>query len=139
MLRHIDYQDILEAVRSLTGESNIFLPADVLLTMKKLAKQETATLPKEIWNDLLLNQQIAIQENLPLCQDTGLAVVFIEIGQDVHIEGGLLYDAVNQGIALGYQENYLRKSMVKHPWLRENTGDNTPAIIHTSLILGDKI
>ena len=89
--------------------------------------------------DLYANSELAAKEQMPICQDTGTAVVFLEIGQEVYIKGGYIYDAVNEGVRQGYYEGYLRKSIVKHPWIRENTGDNTPAIIHADIVPGDTL
>ena len=112
---------------------------DSLLTLLEKAKQkETSDLSKSILDDILENANIAKQGNIPLCQDTGVAVIFLEVGYDVTVDGDI-YDAINQGVREGYKEGFLRKSIVKHPFHRENTKDNTPAIIHTKLVPGDNI
>jgi fumarate hydratase subunit alpha len=139
MLRKISCNEIKEKIARLAIESNLYLPPDVKRALQKAHESETSPLGKEILDDLLLNQEIAAQEKMPLCQDTGMAVVFVDLGQDVHIEGGLLEDAINQGIAQGYKSGYLRKSMLNHPLIRENTNDNTPAIIHIRLTAGDQL
>jgi len=120
-------------------EANYFLGEDLKCMILQAIEQETSPLAKEVLMDLQENWEIASHEQAPICQDTGTAVVFIEIGQDVRIEGGYLYDAINQGVREGYCEGYLRKSMVRHPFFRENTGDNTPAIIHTEIVPGNKL
>jgi fumarate hydratase subunit alpha len=139
MLRKISCNEIKEKIARLAIESNIYLPPDIKQALQKAQETEISPLGKEILSDLLLNQEIAAQEKMPLCQDTGMAVVFVELGQDVHIEGGLLEDAINQGIAQGYKDGYLRKSMLNDPLIRENTNDNTPAIIHIRLTAGDQL
>lgn len=139
MLRKISCNEIKEKIARLAIESNIYLPPDIKQALQKAQETEISPLGKEILSDLLLNQEIAAQEKMPLCQDTGMAVVFVELGQDVHIEGGLLEDAINQGIAQGYKDGYLRKSMLNDPLIRKNTNDNTPAIIHIRLTAGDQL
>ncbi|GAB6157498.1 fumarate hydratase [Desulfotomaculum varum] len=110
---------------------------DVIDSFKKSRQTEVSQSGKEILNILLENAAIAAAESLPMCQDTGVAVVFLELGQEVHIINGNLYEAVNQGVREGYQKGYLRKSLVGHPLARVNTGDNTPAVIHTKIVPGD--
>lgn len=107
--------------------------------MERAAETEEAPLGKQILGQLRENLEIAARDMIPICQDTGMAVVFLEIGQDVHLEGGLLEDAVNEGVRQGYTQGYLRKSVVGDPILRENTRDNTPAVIHTRIVAGDKV
>ena len=107
--------------------------------MKKAVETEKSQLGKKILNQLQENLQIADKEMIPICQDTGMAVIFLEIGQDVHFTGGYLEDAVNEGVRQGYTEGYLRKSVVKDPLIRENTKDNTPAVIHTKIVPGDQV
>ncbi|MGI6361982.1 MAG: fumarate hydratase [Bacillota bacterium] len=138
-MKQVSFTDIKTEVAHLAITSNIYLPHDVKNALKEAIKQETSELGQMVLGDLWQNQQIAAEENLPLCQDTGTAVVFVELGQDVHISGGLLEEAINQGIAQGYAQGYLRKSMLNDPLLRENTNDNTPAIIHIQLTAGDKL
>ena len=120
-------------------EANHYLSKDMDLALKNAVCVEESELGKKILNQLQDNLRIAEEEKIPICQDTGMAVVFMEIGQDVHFEGGNLEDAINEGVRKGYAEGYLRKSVVKDPILRENTKDNTPAIIHYSIVPGDKV
>jgi len=115
------------------------LGKDVLAAFEKGLKEEVSPTGKDIFNQLIENANIAREESVPMCQDTGFAVVFLDIGQDVHIAGGDLYEAVNEGVRRGYQEGYLRKSILGHPLERKNTGDNTPAVIHTRIVPGDKL
>ena len=139
MVKKISCEKITEAVAEMTLKSNLYLPPDVKQKLNQALDNETNPLAHSILTDLIKNQDIAQKSGLPLCQDTGLAVVFVELGQEVLIEGGLLYDAINAGISRGYTEHYLRKSIVSHPWLRKNSGDNTPAVIHTFLTGGDQL
>ena len=139
MVKKISCEKITEVVVEMTLKSNLYLPPDVKQKLDQALENETNPLAHSILKDLIKNQDIAQKSGLPLCQDTGLAVVFVELGQEVLIEGGLLYDAINAGISRGYTEHYLRKSIVSHPWLRKNSGDNTPAVIHTFLTGGDQL
>lgn len=139
MMREIEACQIIEAVAKMCIDANYLLPDDVLEALKHGKEQEESILGKEIFDQLIKNARIAQEENYPICQDTGLTVVFVELGQDIHITGGNLFDAINAGVRKGYQEGYLRKSIVNHPFLRKNTGDNTPAIIHTFVVPGDKL
>ena len=120
-------------------EANFNLGNDVMEAFKKFQETETSLTGKEILQILIKNAEIAQEEQAPMCQDTGFAVVFVELGQDVRIEGGNLEDAINEGVRQGYVEGYLRKSIVGHPLERKNTGDNTPAVIHTKIVPGDKL
>ena len=120
-------------------EANHYLSSDMDEAMKHAVKTEESELGKKILNQLQDNLKIADEEMIPICQDTGMAVVFLEIGQDVHFEGDLLEDAVNEGVRQGYTEGFLRKSVVKDPLIRENTKDNTPAVIHYSIVAGDQV
>ena len=120
-------------------EANHFLSEDMSAAMKNAVQTEESPLGKQILNQLQENLQIAGEDMIPICQDTGMAVVFLEIGQDVHLEGGSVEDAVNEGVRQGYVEGYLRKSVVKDPIIRENTKDNTPAVIHYSIAPGEKV
>lgn len=138
-MRSILYAEIVETVSQMAQRSNLYLPDDVKASLEWALNQEREPRARAILSDLIKNQAVAADNALPLCQDTGLAVVFVELGQAVQIQGGLLREAVNEGIAHGYQKYYLRKSMVGHPWLRKNTQDNTPAIIHLELVSGDKL
>jgi len=139
-MREIHVDQITEAVEKLCIEANYYLPADVYQALERAKEQEQSPLCREILGDILKNADIAAKEQMPICQDTGLAVFFLEVGQDVHICGGVLEDAVNLGVHRGYINGYLRKSALDDPFLiRKNTGDNTPAIIHTRLVPGDKM
>ena len=111
----------------------------MLKALQKAYDREISPTGKEILNQILTNAEIAAHEEVPICQDTGVAVIFVDLGQDVHIVGGLLEDAINEGVRRGYQEGFLRKSIVEHPWLRVNTGDNTPAVIYYKLVPGNNL
>ncbi len=137
-MREIAATKITEAVKELCIKANTQLGEDVLEALKRALKEEESPQGKDILEKLILNAQIASEENIPICQDTGFAVVFVELGQHVHISGGSLVDAVNEGVRQGYKEGYLRKSIC-HPFTRENTGDNTPAIVHVDVVPGDKV
>lgn len=139
MLRSINVGEITKNIKEMCIEANHYLSPDMDAAMKKAEQEEKAPLGKQILEQLQENLKIAAEEMIPICQDTGMAVVFLEIGQDVHLEGGLLEDAVNEGVRQGYTEGYLRKSVVRDPLIRENTKDNTPAIIHTRIVAGDKV
>ncbi len=139
MIKTIHCNEIIQAVADLCLQANLELPRDVQNAIEKAKNKEQCALAKEMLEQIQKNHSIAKEQSLPLCQDTGTAVVFLEIGQDVHIDGGLLYDAIQQGVAQGYQEHYLRKSIVSHPWLRTNTKNNTPAIIHSEIVAGDHL
>lgn len=130
---------IAETVAQLCIEANYFLGSDVIKSIEESQKTETSRTGKDILQQILLNAGIAADEQVPMCQDTGFAVVFLELGQDVRIEGGHLEEAVNEGVRKGYAEGYLRKSIVHHPLKRVNTGDNTPAVIHTKIVPGDQL
>jgi len=139
-MREIKAKDITETVARLSKEANFYLGEDVIAALKKARQQEESPAGRQILDQLLENAQIAAKEQMPLCQDCGLAVVFVEIGQDAHITGGDLVQAINEGVRKGYAEGYLRKSAVKQPFsARVNTKDNTPAIIHTEIVPGDKL
>jgi len=112
---------------------------DVLESFKGAYEAEVSLTGKEILQQLVKNAEIACEEKVPMCQDTGYAVIFVELGQDVRIEGGDFYEAINEGVRKGYTEGYLRKSIVSHPLERKNTGDNTPAVIHTKIVPGDSL
>lgn len=139
MIRTIDVSLISENIRDMCIEANHFLSKDMDSALKKAEKEETSDLGKKILNQLQQNLEIAAKEQIPICQDTGMAVIFMEIGQDVHFENGNLEDSVNEGVRRGYEEGFLRKSVVKDPIFRENTKDNTPAVIHYSIVPGDKV
>ena len=138
-MREIDAKIITQAVCDLCIKANKHLPADLESKIKACTLCECDALPRSIMKSLEDNLDAARELDIPICQDTGMAVVFAEIGQDVHIVGGSFEKAVNEGVARGYTEGYLRKSVVADPLRRVNTGDNTPAVIHTRLVDGDKI
>lgn len=138
-MRSIAYEDIVKSVATLCQEANYYIGEDVLTAIQSALEKESSPTGQDVLKQLLENYQIARQEDVPMCQDTGVAVVFLDLGQDVHVEGGYLYDAVNDGVRKGYVDGYLRKSMVNHPLERKNTGDNTPAVIHTRIIPGEKL
>ncbi|MFH1953186.1 MAG: fumarate hydratase [Pseudomonadota bacterium] len=137
-IREISAQEITRRVRDLCIEANIVLADDLIEAYKKGYEREESPLGKDIFTQLLENARIAAEERIALCQDTGLAVVFVEMGQDVHIVGGDLTASINEGVRQGYRDGYLRKSSLD-PLIRKNFGDNTPAIIHTEIIPGDKL
>ncbi len=139
MVRNIDTKIITENIKEMCIEANHYLSKDMEKALKKASETEESELGKKILGQLMDNLDIADKEMIPICQDTGMAVIFMEIGQDVHFEGDVLEDAINEGVRLGYTEGYLRKSVVKDPILRENTKDNTPAIIHYSIVAGDQV
>jgi fumarate hydratase subunit alpha len=139
-MREIEAQEITRVVSQLFQEAGYYLPEDVLNALKQAREAEESPAGREVLQRLLENTDIATREQIPLCQDTGSAVVFLELGQDVHIVGGDLYSAINEGVRQGYTEGYLRKSMVASPFsARVNTKDNTPAIIYTEIIPGDRL
>ncbi len=138
MIREIPAQEITEKVKDLCMEANYYLGDDVLLAFDQALEKEKSDPAKEVLRELKENARIARDEKAPLCQDCGLAVVFIDIGQDVHITGGDLREAINEGVRQGYEEGYLRKSACD-PITRKNTGDKTPAVIHLDMVPGDEI
>lgn len=138
-MRTIQVEEVTKAVRDMCIEANHYLAPDMDRAMKEAVQTEAAPLGKQILTQLQENLQIAGEDMIPICQDTGMAVVFVEIGQDVHFEGGSLEDAINEGVRRGYVEGYLRKSVVGDPLIRENTKDNTPGIIHYSIVDGDRV
>ena len=139
MIRTIHTDIITENIKEMCIEANHYLSSDMKEALDKALESEKSMLGKKVLNQLQENLKIASDEMIPICQDTGMAVFFIEIGQDVHFEGILLEDAINEGVRQGYQEGYLRKSVVSDPMIRENTKDNTPAVIHYSIVPGDKV
>ena len=139
MIRTIRVEEITKNIKEMCIEANHFLSPDMAEAMKCAEKNEEAPLGKQILEQLQENLKIAGEDMIPICQDTGMAVVFLEIGQDVHLEGGALEDAVNEGVRQGYIEGYLRKSVVGDPLIRENTKDNTPAVLHTRIVDGDQV
>ena len=138
-MRTLNVEEISKNIKEMCIEANHFLSKDMDIAMKNAASTEKSPLGKKILSQLQDNLKIAGKDMIPICQDTGMAVVFLEIGQDVHFEGGNLEDAVNEGIRRGYVDGYLRKSVVKDPILRENTKDNTPGIIHYKIVPGDQV
>lgn len=139
MIRTIRVEEITKNIKEMCIEANHFLSSDMAEAMKCAEKNEEAPLGKQILEQLQENLKIAGEDMIPICQDTGMSVVFLEIGQDVHLEGGALEDAVNEGVRQGYVEGYLRKSVVGDPLIRENTKDNTPAVLHTRIVDGDQV
>ena len=139
MIRTIQTEEITRNIKEMCIEANHFLAEDMEHAMKKAAEEEKSELGKKILLQLQENLKIAGEEMIPICQDTGMAVVFIKVGQDVHFTGGNIEDAINEGVRQGYTEGYLRKSVVKDPIIRENTKDNTPAIIHYSIVEGNDV
>ena len=138
-MRHIHIEEITGNIKEMCIEANYYLSNDMDMAMKKAVDTEQSEIGKKILNQLQDNLKIADEEKIPICQDTGMTVIFMEIGQEVHFEGGSLEDAIHEGIRQGYLEGYLRKSVVKDPIIRENTKDNTPGVIHYTIIPGDKI
>lgn len=138
-MRNVHVSEITKNIKEMCIEANHFLSEDMSAAMKNAVQTEESPLGKQILNQLQENLQIAGEDMIPICQDTGMAVVFLEVGQDVHLEGGSVEEAVNEGVRQGYVEGYLRKSVVKDPIVRENTKDNTPAVIHYSIVPGEKV
>ncbi len=138
-MRTIHVNEITRNVKEMCIEANHYLTDDMKAALDQAAQKEKAPLGKQILNQLQENLEIAAKDMIPICQDTGMAVVFVELGQEVVLEGGLLTDAINEGVRQGYTEGFLRKSVVKDPLIRENTKDNTPAVIHYNIVAGDKI
>ncbi len=136
-MRTIKTDEIIENVKEMCIEANHYLTPDMEEALKAAAQSEKAPLGKQILGQLKENLEIVAEEMIPICQDTGMAVLFVEIGQEVHIEGGSLTEALQEGVRRGYTEGFLRKSVVKDPLIRENTKDNTPAVIHYDLVEGD--
>jgi len=137
-MREINIKQIVDAVSDLCMKANFDIPKDVMEVLRKAYDDEVSPQGKGVLKQIIENDEIAHNEHVPMCQDTGLAVFFVEVGQDVHITGGLLTDAINEGVKKGYKEGYLRKSTC-HPFTRKNVGDNTPSVIHIGLVAGDKI
>ncbi|OPJ55613.1 L(+)-tartrate dehydratase subunit alpha [Alkalithermobacter paradoxus] len=138
-LRKIHVSQVTQAVKEMCISSNIYLGDDVISSLKKGEEEEVSPIGKEILDILIRNATIARENKMPICQDTGMVVVFLEVGQEVHFVGGNIEDAINEGVRQGYEEGYLRKSVVKDPITRENTKDNTPAVIHYNIVPGDKV
>lgn len=139
MIRTIKTEEITNTIKEMCIEANHFLSEDMDKAMKDAVETEESVLGKQVLCQLQENLKIAGEDMIPICQDTGMAVIFMEIGQDVHVEGGDLEEAINEGVRRGYVDGFLRKSVVSDPIIRENTKDNTPAIIHYSVVSGDKI
>jgi len=139
-MRDIDSKKIIETVSNLFQDACLYLPKDVLAALKEAREKEESPAARDVLAEIIENTEIAGKEKISLCQDTGAAVVLLELGQDVHVTGGDLYAAVNEGVRQGYEKGYLRKSMVNQPFsARVNTEDNTPAIIHTDIVPGDRL
>ena len=138
-MRSVDVSIVTRNIKEMCIQANHFLSEDMDIAMKNAVETEEAPLGKQILTQLQENLKIAGEDMIPICQDTGMAVIFLEVGQDVHFEGMAVEDAVNEGVRQGYTEGYLRKSVVGDPIIRENTKDNTPAVIHYSIVPGDKV
>lgn len=138
-MRTVPVSEITKNVKEMCIEANHFLSPDMRKVFDEAVKKEEAPLGRQILNQLAENMQIAGDDMIPICQDTGMAVLFVKVGQEVHFEGGSLTDAINEGVRQGYAEGYLRKSVVKDPIERVNTNDNTPAIIHYEIVEGDQV
>lgn len=139
-VRELDVREITAAVKELCITANYDLPADVYEALKKARETEESPVGREVLGQLIENADIAARDRVPICQDTGFAVFFVELGQDVHLVGGDFEEAINEGVRQGYGEGYLRKSIAEEPGhARRNTKDNTPAIVHTSIVPGDKV
>mgnify|MGYP002601757239 CR=1 FL=1 len=139
MIREVNVSQLTDVVERLCIEANEHLPSDVKCAIEHCRACEDGEIAQGVLDNIIENYKIADAENVPICQDTGMAVVFLKVGQDVHFEGGSLEDAVNEGVRQGYVEGFLRKSVVGDPIIRENTKDNTPAVIHYSIVPGDKV
>lgn len=138
-MRTIQVQQITEQIKEMCIQVNHYLSVDMKEALRNAQASEKSPLGCQILSQLQENLKIAGEDMIPICQDTGMAVVFLKVGQDVHLEGGSIEDAVNEGVRQGYTEGYLRKSVVKDPLIRENTRDNTPAVIHYEIVPGDKV
>lgn len=138
-MREIEAPVVTKAVRQLCQDANYYLGEDVLKSLNHCLKTEESRAGKEVIRKIIENADIAGTEQVPLCQDTGFAVIFAEVGQEIHITGGDFSEAIHEGVRQGYKEGYLRKSIVSDPLVRKNTGDNTPAVIHTEIVPGDQL
>src|SRR5699024_7834421 len=136
-MKEIKYQEIVNHVAQLCQEANFELGEDVINAFEEAVKKESSDTGKAVLHQLIENANIAYENRVPMCQDTGVSVFIVKLGQDCHITGGSLYDAINEGVRTGYEEGYLRYSIVDDPLTRKNTGDNTPAVIHLELVPGD--
>lgn len=139
MIRSIDVSELTKNIKEMCISANHYLSEDMDTAMKEALEKEDSQLGRQILEQLQQNLQIAGADMIPICQDTGMAVIFVEIGQDVHFEGGSVIDAINEGVRQGYTEGFLRKSVVNDPLIRENTKDNTPAVVHYDIVKGDKV
>lgn len=139
MIRSIDVSELTKNIKEMCISANHYLSEDMDTAMKETLEKEDSQLGRQILEQLQQNLQIAGADMIPICQDTGMAVIFVEIGQDVHFEGGSVIDAINEGVRQGYTEGFLRKSVVNDPLIRENTKDNTPAVVHYDIVKGDKV
>lgn len=138
-MREIQYSEIVEKVADMCQRANYDLGEDVMVAFKNALETEVSETGKDVLLQLIENAEIAAAERVPMCQDTGYAVFIVELGQDCHVVGGSLYDAINDGVRKGYGEGYLRNSIVGHPLERKNTGDNAPAVVHVELVPGDQM
>lgn len=138
-MRYIEVSAVTNAVANACISANCNLPEDVLMALKRGLEAEESPIGRDVFDQLIENARIAHEEGVSICQDTGFTVIFVKLGQDVHITGGGLVEAINEGVRRGYTEGFLRKSIVAHPLERVNTGDNTPAIIHTEVVPGDEL
>lgn len=139
MIRSIDVSELTKNIKEMCISANHYLSEDMDTAMKEALEKEDSQLGRQILEQLQENLQIAGADMIPICQDTGMAVIFVEIGQDVHFEGGSVIDAINEGVRQGYTEGFLRKSVVNDPLIRENTKDNTPAVVHYDIVKGDRV
>jgi fumarate hydratase subunit alpha len=137
-MRTVNVAEITAAVARMAVEANTTMPADLITMLEAARAREVSPVGRRVLDQILANDQLAAAEGVPACQDTGLAVFFVELGQDVHLEGGGLIDAINQGVRQGYKDGFLRKSTC-HPFTRRNIGDNTPAVVHVDVVPGDKL
>ena len=138
-IRKIKAQTVCDTVKKLFTDCNYFIGKDIMCALETARDNESSPVGKSVLSQIIENDKIAAREEVPLCQDTGMAVVFINVGQDVHFTGGNITDAINEGVRQGYVEGFLRKSVVNDPIIRENTKDNTPAVIHYNIVPGDKV
>lgn len=138
-MREVDVRDITDNIREMCMEANYGLASDMIEALERASETEKSELGGKVLSQLEKNLQIASQEQIPICQDTGMAIVFVKVGQEVHLVGGSITDAINEGVRRGYGDGYLRKSVVADPLMRVNTGDNTPAIIHYEIVEGDRV
>ena len=138
-MRTLNVREVTENVKEMCIEANHFLPQDMKCALLKAVNSEEAPLGRQVLEQLRENMEIAGNDMIPICQDTGMAVIFMDVGQDVHFEGGFVENAVNEGVRQGYTEGFLRKSVVQDPIFRENTKDNTPAVVHYSIVPGDQV